>query len=80
MKDVSHSGRSDDVRRLAHTLKSRSLMLGADPLAGLLRKMEVVSQGSGSGKAIRFLPEIEGECERVAQAPLNPLESETLHA
>jgi CheY-like chemotaxis protein/HPt (histidine-containing phosphotransfer) domain-containing protein len=72
--------KGEDVRRLAHTLKSSSLMLGAEELAHLCLEMEELAQESGSCRAAQFLPTIEGEFARVERALEDLLELEASHA
>lgn len=62
------SGRSDDLRRAAHSLKSNSANLGAAALSALGKELEEIGrQGSVAGAAER-LAEVETEFQGVKSA------------
>ena len=78
MREGLCAGRHEDLRRLAHTLKSSSLMLGAGALAGMCQEMEGAVQGGSEEGATRMLARIEAEFDRVEGALRELLEKEAL--
>ena len=80
MVEAARDGRFESVRMGAHSLKSSSATLGAMPLAGLFKELELCAAG-GDPDAIRSLVErCSAEFDR-ASAALSSLQSEleTVH-
>jgi PAS domain S-box-containing protein len=63
-----HAGRSDDVRRHAHTLKSTAATFGAEALADLCRRLENLAGAESSERLNELVGDIEAEFGRVATA------------
>jgi HPt (histidine-containing phosphotransfer) domain-containing protein len=76
MRDAAGTGRTAELARLAHELKSSSAILGADGIAALCKDIESVAlQGSLDGVTDR-LGQVDSEAPRV-EAALRSLVSPT---
>jgi len=71
------AGDAEDLRRVAHTLKSNAANFGATKLAMYCQELETIAKSGVLGNAMGLLPKIEAEYKRVKPA-LKVLREESL--
>jgi two-component system sensor histidine kinase/response regulator len=67
VRQSAESGKPEDLRRAAHSLKSNSANLGAAALSGIARELEELSRSGAAADAGRVAA-LEAEFERVKVA------------
>ena len=68
LRSAVERGDAEEARRLAHTLKSNGATFGAQTLAELCRRLEVLGRQGGLDGALGLLERAEAEWKRVREA------------